>query len=161
MGATYVGDIIENVNQKDYVGVLVPHSSWKTYVENGVQGAFVGGFCGAFFESGVGCVGGATFGTSLAKQELNNGPIAPWQLDYCQAAVESGFAAGGTATGKAFFPYKVRGRYPLWHNAAFWLGKHAQRSYAESALDFPLAVAGEALSCLCHTYTDEVDHPKE
>ena len=106
VGATYVGDIIENVNQKDYVGVPVPHSSWKTYVENGVQGAFIGGFCGAFFESGVGCVGGATFGTSLAKQELNNGPIAPWQLDYCQAAVESGFAAGGTATGKAFSPIR-------------------------------------------------------
>ena len=148
-GATYVGDVISDIHRGDYAGALLPNSSWKTYLANTAQGATVGGFCAAFFETGVACVGLATAGSSLIRQAVEKGTLDPRELNFCEAAVEGGFAAVGTAGAKGVFPRKVVGRYPLWHNAAFYSGKHAKREYAIGAIGLPFAVAGTVLRDAC------------
>ena len=151
--ATYAADVFEDVHSPaDLIKpqTYFPDISWQTYLANTAQGAAVGGVCGFAFESGVACVGLATFGTSLGRQEIENAGVVPWKLDICEAGVEGLFAAGGVAFAKSLFPYKVPGRYPLWHNAAFLLGKHAEREYWENLYGLPLAAAGGVFSHACN-----------
>jgi len=162
--ATYFGDVAEDVHHPTDLlkpGTYFPDVSWKTYLANAAQGAAVGGVCGFAFETGVACVGLATGATSLARQAYEKGTLDPRELDVCEAGVEGLFAAGGVAFAKSLFPYNVRGRYPFWHNAAFWLGKHAQREHAESLAGLPFALAGTLFSNACNSGSPASANAKE
>ena len=73
-----------------------PRSSLRTYVENGVEGAAIGAFCGPVALDPYVCAGGATFVRSLAHQEvdqyIDKGSLNPLTLNYCEANVNASFA---------------------------------------------------------------------
>jgi RHS repeat-associated protein len=129
--ATYAGDWFgdcDNLLCATDLETWVPDSSWKEYLGNTLQGAFVGATCAT---AGPACYGIRTGTTSLFKQYVVSGGATP---DLCQAVFEGAGAYVGATAGLWLFPNKG-GRYPQSiFSSSWWTKAQAQKQYGRGFL---------------------------
>jgi hypothetical protein len=97
------------------------------------------------FPSDVTALTIATATSSVVKQLALGGTV-----DHpCVVVSEAAFAGLARVAVGSAFPNQVSGRYPFWHNRAFYAGKHAQREYKSFGIELPFAIAAGGLSAIC------------